>query len=212
MTTRQTLKARRSGRLTAAATCAALTLGWAEVASAQSTILRPGDRPAYTVELEPHLAVAPLEPPGTGTGSGVGVGFRGTIEIVPDGFIPRLNDSIGLGIGFDGLRYPGTGEVSGRCARFEPGPLGTRVCVEVDGYGGDSDYLFHEVVMQWNFWLHDRWSVFGEPGLAVYVLDGGDLGLAPVFQAGGRFHFSDRLTLTLRLGYPAFSLGVSFLL
>ena len=28
---------------------------------------------------------------------------------------------------------------------------------------------------------------------------------------GGRFHFNDSVALTMRLGYPAFSLGVSFL-
>jgi hypothetical protein len=32
-----------------------------------------------------------------------------------------------------------------------------------------------------------------------------------VFNAGGRFHFNDSLALTMRVGYPSFSLGVSFL-
>ena len=35
--------------------------------------------------------------------------------------------------------------------------------------------------------------------------------LGPVFSAGGRYHFTDSLALTMRIGYPTFSLGVSFL-
>jgi hypothetical protein len=32
-----------------------------------------------------------------------------------------------------------------------------------------------------------------------------------VFYAGGRWHFADYAALTLRVGYPTFSAGVSFL-
>jgi hypothetical protein len=67
-------------------------------------------------------------------------------------------------------------------------------------------------VMQWNFWLHRKWSVFGEPGVAMYFEDG-DLEFTPfVLYAGGRYHFTDTIALTMRVGYPTFSLGVSFLL
>jgi hypothetical protein len=71
------------------------------------------------------------------------------------------------------------------------------------------------VAMQWNFWLSRHWSVFGEPGVTFRT--GGDhhghdhvawLGL----WAGGRYHFTDRITLTLRVGSPTLSVGVSFLL
>jgi hypothetical protein len=34
----------------------------------------------------------------------------------------------------------------------------------------------------------------------------------PVFYAGGRFHFTERIALTVRAGYPDFSVGLSFLL
>ncbi len=66
------------------------------------------------------------------------------------------------------------------------------------------------VVMQWNFWLSTHWSVFGEPGLAIG--SGPRTDLWPAFYAGGRFHFTDRIALTLRVGYPDISVGVSFLL
>jgi hypothetical protein len=33
-----------------------------------------------------------------------------------------------------------------------------------------------------------------------------------VFYAGGRFHFSDAISLTMRAGWPTFSVGASFFL
>lgn len=46
----------------------------------------------------------------------------------------------------------------------------------------------------------------------MYVEDG-NLELEPfVLYAGGRYHFTDDIALTMRIGYPTFSLGVSFLL
>jgi hypothetical protein len=180
---------------------------------AQSTIKQPGQRPHYYFEAEPHLLVGLFDPPGFGDDTGLGVGFRGSLDIVKDGFIPKLNDSIGIGFGLDYLRYDGWQGPRGRCEEFVSGPSGTPVCVRVSGgFDGDVDYFYVPVVMQWNFWLHRRWSVFGEPGAALYVEDG-DVDFQPfVLYAGGRFHITDYIALTLRLGYPTFSFGVSFLL
>lgn len=207
----------RAPRLLAAAlSFVALTIGWTEVGEAQMTIKRPGDRPDYKVELEPHLLLTPFEPlGGPGAGNGLGAGMRATIDIAPDGFIKRLNDSVGIGFGLDGIHYGGNADYRGVCTRFENGPAGTRICTEVDRYGAPSDYVFGSVVMQWNFWLHRKWSVFGEPGLSLYLGDvgrDGVFGVSPALFVGGRFHFTENVTLTMRLGYPAFSLGVSFLL
>lgn len=181
-------------------------------AAAQSTIKHPGQRPAYSFEAEPHLSLG-LDPPGYGAGTGLGVGFRGTVEIVKNGFIPKINNSIGIGFGIDYLRYDGWQGPRGQCERFEQGPAGVPVCVRVSGGGiGHVNYFFLPVVMQWNFWLHRKWSVFGEPGLALYV-DDGHVDFTPfVLYAGGRYHVSDKITLTMRIGYPSFSFGVSFLL
>jgi len=179
-------------------------------ALAQSTIKNPGDRPHYTVELEPHLVLGPFDPPGPGPGSdgGYGLGLRASFEIVRDGFIQKLNDSVSLGVGLDVLQYDG--DARGQCEDFEPGLNGTRICTEVRG-SGNSVYYLMPVVMQWNFWLARRWSVFGEPGLVLRYSDD-DFGVSPfALYAGGRFHFSDAVALTLRVGYPTFSLGVSFL-
>jgi hypothetical protein len=85
------------------------------------------------------------------------------------------------------------------------------------GFGGDLFFrratVFIPVVMQWNFWLTTRWSVFGEPGLgfAFNQFRGRDV-VHPIFAAGARFHFTDKIALTMRVGYPALSVGVSFFL
>ena len=66
------------------------------------------------------------------------------------------------------------------------------------------------VVFQWNFWLSTHWSVFGEPGVA--FCGGQGCVVTPAIYVGGRFHITQRIALTLRLGYPNLSVGVSFLL
>jgi hypothetical protein len=76
------------------------------------------------------------------------------------------------------------------------------------------------VVMQWNFWLHPHWSVFGEPGIVFHARTGNadHFDVAPfVMYGGGRYHFNESVALTIRLGSPFFfdntiSVGASFLL
>ncbi len=79
-----------------------------------------------------------------------------------------------------------------------------------DFFPGKSGVLDVPVVMQWNFFLSTHWTVFGEPGLGFAF--GGRAVPHPVFAAGGRYYFSERIALTMRLGYPgAAQVGVSFL-
>lgn len=135
-----------------------------------STIKLPGAHPDYVFEAEPHLLVAPFDD------FRPGVGFRGTFELVDNGFVSRINNTVGLGFGADWSK----------------------------------DHFRVPIVMQWNFWLSRNWSVFGEPG---GVLDfGKKFRPRPAIYAGGRFHFTDRITLTMRVGHPTASVGVSFLL
>ena len=89
-----------------------------------------------------------------------------------------------------------------------------------------ANYFDLPVAMQWNFYVGQRWSVFGEPGLLLYFGSYSDCtlqpnacpdhprggGVEPAFFIGGRYHLSDKTALTMRLGFPTFSFGFSFFL
>jgi hypothetical protein len=192
-----------------AAVCAA-TLGVAAEASADTLVIkRPGAHPHYAFEAEPHILLGFIDPPGAATGSGYGLGFRGTFEVVDNGFISSINNTVGIGVGLDFVHYTRGKE---RCVRFGPND---RCDALDDEFAVDNIWI--PVVMQWNFWLSRSWSVFGEPGAAIRIQSGekdeDELRIEPLqFAAGGRYHFMDSLTLTMRVGYPTFSIGVSFLL
>lgn len=199
---------RKRRSLAVAATLASLaTLSSARVAHADDTIKHPGDHPDYHVEAEPHglLGWSGFYP-----GTGFGVGGRFTIPIVKNGFVPSINNSVGIGFGLDWLHY------SSCYYNF-----GNR------GYGCAANYLQVPVVMQWNFFVAERWSVAGEPGLGIYHgffdddycngLPGGCIratrtGVYPIFHVMGRYHFNEKVSLTMRVGYPTISVGVSFFL
>jgi hypothetical protein len=204
---------RRTLRWAPVVAAAAWTLASAQPADAQSIIKSPGQHEDYRVELEPHALVGLFTPPGDGTGTGLGAGLRASFVVVPNGFVSSINNEVAVGVGVDEVHYFGSGPISGgTCARFTTGAGGTRVCTEVTGVrGGSSSYTFFPVVMQWSFFLTHRWSVFGEPGVSLYWFDDRTVGISPAFFVGGRYHFSDRLTLTMRLGYPTGSVGLSLL-
>src|SRR5262249_9106521 len=54
---------------------------------------------------------------------------------------------------------------------------------------------------QWNFWPPTHWTVFGEAG-ALTQLDNKEVNLYPALWAGGRYHFSESVALTLRVSAP----------
>jgi hypothetical protein len=169
---------------------------------------------AYQFEAEPHLVLG-TAPPGPGYGSGAGVGFRGSVVVTPEGFIDRLNDSLAFGFGLDIGHYTASWAPFGyrdQCLHFEPGPAGTSICTETTSNGGSYNYVFIPLVLQWNFWITDRFSAFAEPGIDVYYLGGHGFGLGPAVYVGGRIKLLDRIALTLRIGYPTVSLGASFML
>jgi hypothetical protein len=169
-------------------------------ARADDTIKHPGDHPNYSFEIEPH-AVFGWD--GVFASSGFGVGVRAAIPLVQNGFVPTINNSVAIGFGADLVRYS--------------------QCFFTNDCG--AWYLYFPVVMQWNFFVAQKWSVFGEPGLYIYkgfvdvcsdidkrfgCQNPSDFGLRPAIFLGGRFHVNEHLTVTMRLGYPTFSVGVSF--
>ena len=59
--------------------CFALVGGTAKRAQAQSSIRVPGQRPAYSFELEPHVLLSPFEAPNNPSGDGYGLGV--TVDV-----------------------------------------------------------------------------------------------------------------------------------
>lgn len=151
------------------------TLALPAVAHAEENIARDEwNHPDHAFELEPHALLAPFYNHGL-----PGFGLRGTVTLARNGFIDRVNDSVGLGFGADWTH----------------------------------DTTWVPVVMQWNFWLSEHWSVFGEPGVALRLRDNfKDRGPDFTIYGGARYRFARAAALTIRVGHPAISLGISFLL
>jgi hypothetical protein len=202
--------ARCSFSVAIAAGALAAVMASSRSARADDTIKRPGDHPHYHVEVEPHVSLGWGGVDGFyGGNAGLGfIGGRVGIPIVQNGFVPTINNSVAISFGFDAVYYSGCWFGAGSCSAW---------------------YLELPATMQWNFYVAQHWSVFGEPGFFIYhgffsgcflnanraVCDapGGyaETGILPAFYAGARYHFSDTVTLTMRVGYPTFSIGVSFL-
>jgi hypothetical protein len=203
---------------------AAAVAGVTVTAHASATsIIKDPHPPRYALELEPKLNLAYFGFLGSGYGgNGWGPGVRFSIPVMSPGFIKKINDSVTISFGADFVRYEGY--------RFY---CNGRNCPVVwNGYDTSFWSLHLPVALQWNFFLTDKWSVFGEPGLTVrrafYADNPYYTGCDPrfglctsrdvtdvffTFFAGGRFHFSDKAALTMRVGYPIdFSIGVSFFL
>ena len=162
---------------------------------AESIIKQPGNRTRYSIELEPHLILGWANIGTTDPfprnfdfdrNAGFGPGLRLSIPLVANGFIQTINNNVALGIGLDMAHY-----------------------------GPSSNVLWVPVVMQWNFYVTDVITAFGEPGGALrtasrqghaqWHIDG-------VLQAGAKFMLSRNVGLTIRAGYPYFSAGVTILL
>jgi hypothetical protein len=182
--------------LFALAVLVALVADWP--ARADDTVKHPGDHPAYNVEAEPHLLLGWDD---VYASDGYGIGARFSIPIVDNGFVSSINNSVAIGFGLDLLHYDS-------CWYNAP-------C--------SANYIHIPVVMQWNFYVAHRWSVFGEPGLVIFHGFFEDCpsniscpgrprvtSLEPALYLGGRYHFNDKMSLTMRIGFPSISVGLSF--
>jgi hypothetical protein len=112
---------------------------------------------------------------------GPGIGVRGSIPVMFNGFIPSINNSVAVTFGFD----------------------------------KDPAFRYHSynvpLALQWNFWLHRSFSIFGEPGVFLHFAEKTHAYLQ--VWGGARAHFTDWVALTARVSLPetpAGSLGVSF--
>lgn len=203
---------------------ATVLLGVAAAAPASArSIIKDPNPPRYGVEIEPKLNLAYFGLYRYG-GNAWGPGVRFSIPVMSPGFIKKINDSVAISFGADFLRYEG----------YRYGWCDARRCpAYYNGYDPSFWALHLPVTLQWNFWLTEKWSVFAEPGLTIrhafykddpYLATYCDPRFANcgprdatdvyfTFYAGGRFHFSDSVALTMRIGHPVdFSVGVSFFL
>ncbi|AUX47923.1 hypothetical protein SOCE26_094490 [Sorangium cellulosum] len=159
---------------------------------AQANIKNPHDHPDYTAELEPHGNLAFWRRDYGLRGyrryrdfdTEFGVGFRATIELGDPAFVPKINNTVGISFGVD--------------------ITNCRYCY-------DDFTLISPVTLQWNFFFNDKWSAFADLGVLVRS-DGfyREAWLDFATMIGGRYHFNDEVALTMRVGYPFFSVGVSF--
>jgi hypothetical protein len=193
--------------ITCASACAlacAGTLAVSSTANADVYVRVEGPRydaeqaSAYSLEVEPHFTFGPGNVYGD---TGFGAGLRLGIPLVA-GHIGSVPDNLALSFGPDVVHYDN--------------------CY-YGGYCG-ANYLMFPVAAQWNLFVARRVSVFGEGGLYAYkgwftgcgpgdvgCSAPSDFGVLPTLAIGGRIHLGDTAALTLRLGYPTTTLGVSFM-
>jgi hypothetical protein len=123
---------------------------------------------------------------GIGWHGDIGFGARADIPIVPSGFIDGTDDEFALSPGGD-------------------------VYLDTDGHG--DVFVAALAAAQWNFYPTPEWSVFPELGLALLFGDHDredhDVRLRLLVAGGGRYHWSRRNSLVLRLSWP-FGLQVGF--
>lgn len=184
--------------------------------SAGAQIKEPGAHPRYGVELDPHLLLQHDQSPFRD--EGFGLGLRASIPFVHNGPIPQINNNIGISLGAD-FAFFGDDDV---CRRR------SGVAFFADECSGTN--LWFPVTAQWNFFFTPVISVFAEAGLAIQYeswaweglcedgrgrCEADDTDVDPaefVVWGGGRFLFSERAGMTVRLGWPYISVGATFLL
>jgi len=182
-------------------------------ASAEAQIRSPGHHPHYAVELEPHLVLQWTNDPYF-AGDAIGVGFRASIPIIDNGPISSINNSLAIGFGLDWAHFGGCGPYNDAC---------------------NADDFWVPIVLQWNFFFTDWFSLFPEFGLAIQhsnlgwdgaipgdcrgtrgrnicVANASYTNVEPVLWIGARFAISQRVAFTLRLGTPSILVGASFML
>lgn len=136
-------------------------------------------------------------------GVGAATGARFGIPLLQNGFISSINNAVYLNFGVDfyWMRW-----------RLHPGD---------NRYWDYGAGLGFPVALHWEFYFNESWSAFAELGVNVFLhpvlfheghFDPYDAGHWILAQAGGRFHINEWFTLTLRVGNPYVSFGITFLL
>jgi hypothetical protein len=182
---------------------------WAVTAPVRAQSARDSARTNYSVEIEPHgLVQWDVEP---FNHSGFGLGLRVSIPVIRNGPLRTIANSIAIGFGFDWAH-------SGHChPYYDPPPRPPYPD------GCDVDNFEIPVVAEWNVFLTDRISLMVDLGLDIrYEIwgyddiaeydDDDDVDAYPQLLIGPRFIVGNNIAIPIRIGWPYFSVGVSFLL
>ena len=174
----------------------------------------PGDHPDYKVEIEPHLDLRLGEPLLRLERVRRRLA-RFAIPIVQNGFVPSINNSVAISFG---ARLPALQRLLLRRGVFDRQRLRLRREL-LDLPRRDAVELLAHAALERlrragplhlprRLRRHSAATTRGSGTACEPVATGVDFAA----YAGGRFHFNDTVALTLRLGYPTLSFGVSFLL
>jgi len=179
-----------------------------KAAEGASVIKQPGLHPFYEFEIEPHMLIAWDN--SRWHGSSFGLGARADVPIIQQGPIETINNGMAIGFGLDWA--------FGGCDNWN--------AADPNYYDCSYNAIYLPVVLQWNFYMTDIITVFGEPGFVIrhawaswdYNLpsgtgSGSDSTTDAVanFTFGAKFMFGRRSGLTVRMGYPFLTIGGSFL-
>jgi len=136
-------------------------------------------------------------------GYGIGGGARFGIPIVHNGFVDSIDDAVYINFGIDTYYVDDFGWMGAGVHHY--------------GFG-----MGFPITLHWEFYFNDTWSAFGELGFQVYfpasVFDGNptgyyvDAGAWIIGMVGGTLHFNEVVGLTLRVGNPYVSIGVTLYL
>jgi hypothetical protein len=187
-------------------------LGPVSTAKAETVIRHPGQHTQYSVELEPHLAIDWAD--AHWVGEGIGPGMHVAIPLMHQGPITTINNNMAIKFGLD-LTFGNGCYWGGRGYYYVRSDCSTTS-------------LLLPIALQWNFYLTDIITAFGEAGMAIGhswwsyngpCIAGGycpptynDTYVLPYFAAGAKFMFGRSAGLTVRLGYPHITVGASILL
>jgi hypothetical protein len=212
MTMKQPTK--RFAQLTVATlSITALSTLCTQTANAATIIKQPGQHTRYDWELEPHLALDIDAHHELNTGFGPGVSVA--IPFMHQGPITTINNNMAIKFGFDLAFHDCDDHYGWRDYRYDD-------C--------SATSIMFPVALQWNFYITDLITVYGEPGLYLrhywwsrdYPSGGCPDGRCSwddsetfawmYFRSGAKFMFGKNAGLNVAIGYPqGFTIGASIL-
>ena len=133
---------------------------------------------------------------------GFGVGARFSIPIVDNGFVSAINNSVAIGFGLDLLHYDSCwyNAPLQRELHSHPG----RDAVELLRRARAGASSASRVSSSSTAFSRTARRSFACPGRPRVT------SIEPALYLGGRYHFNDKMSLTMRVGFPSISIGVSF--